>query len=129
MPGCGCSELGVVAVGPTNVTYHTAGSESLSWVCVWKRTSREGEVGVCLYLHPSQHGAMGDARAGVERRREPAAELPGLREDVGDAASRVTRSYFGLCLYLKIVNAETSCLKVLDVLTSELQRAQAVRSG
>lgn len=64
---------------------------------------------------------MDDGRAGTERCRHSAAELPpgpGLQEDVNDAASGVTRGYFGLCLYVKIANAETSCLKALDVLTS-----------
>lgn len=63
---------------------------------------------------------MDDGRAGMERCRHSAAELPpspGLQEDVSDAAPRVTRGYFGLCLYIKIANAETSCLKALDVLT------------
>lgn len=63
---------------------------------------------------------------------QPAAELPagpGLREDVGDAASGVTRRYFAVCLYTKIANMETSCLKALDALTSRPQRAQAVVAG
>lgn len=76
---------------------------------------------MCLYLHLSQRRPMENVRAGMERHRQLAAELlpsPRLLEDVSDAASRVVCSYFGLCLYIKIANAETSCLKALDVLTS-----------
>ena len=91
VPGHGCSELGVMAVGPLNVTYPIVGSESFSCVGVWKRILHVGEVGVCLHLHLSECQAVGDARAGMERRRQPAAELPpspGLQEDVSDCCLR-----------------------------------------
>lgn len=37
VPGHGCSEQGVMAVGPVSIIYPVAGSECFSWVGVWKR--------------------------------------------------------------------------------------------
>lgn len=76
--------------------------ESFSWVGVWEKISwREGGV---LYL---PFGTMGLWQCWVRV--------------VSHAASRVRHSYFGLCLPIKIANAEAGCAEAVAVLSSGLR--------